>query len=47
MGNLQEDQCTFLPYFSRFFLEREIFRQKKGVQKITTRILCSVTFYAQ
>ena len=35
-------QYTFLSYLAQFFLEREMF-QTEVVEKIKTRILCSIT----
>jgi hypothetical protein len=44
MGTLQEEEYAFfLLFFAQFFLEREMF-QIKVVEKITTHILCSMTF---
>ena len=44
MSTLHEDQYIFLSHLAHFFLEWEIF-QIKVVEKIKTRILCSVTFF--
>jgi len=41
---LMNSPVHFLSYLAQFFLEWEMF-QTKGVEKIKTHILCSVTFF--
>jgi hypothetical protein len=41
---LHEDKITILSYFAQFMSEREMFRTK-FVDRITTRILCSIFFF--
>jgi len=43
-GTVREDQYTFFKSYLDHFLEWEMF-QTKVVEKIKTRILCSVTFF--